>query len=247
MTRLDVRGLWLLVILLAEALTVFAGPIWGIIAYFLLLFFIILGASAVKDSPANLFYVALGLVPLIRITNLSLPVADLSPWYAYLITAIPILVGVVAVAITLRLKPADLGLTARELPLQVLIAMMGIGLGILDYLVIKPEPMTDTLSVRSILFPALILLVAIGFVEELVFRGVLQRCAQALGIGGWIYVALIATVLQLGYRSPWHALLALATALLYGWIVKKTGSISGIAVSHGLASICLYLVAPHIF
>ncbi len=36
------------------------------------------------------------------------------------------------------------------------------------------------------------------------------------------------------------------TALLYGWVVRKTGSIMGVSVSHGVTNITLFLVVPFI-
>ena len=41
--------------------------------------------------------------------------------------------------------------------------------------------------------------------------------------------------------------LALAMALVYGWTVKRTGSILGVCLSQGIANICLYLVFPFVY
>lgn len=247
MTRYDVRGLWLLAIAGAEALTVFVDPLWGIICYLALLLVLIIGTSLVRMYPVHRYYLALGLVPLIRIVSLSMPLAEISLVYWYLIMAIPILVGVFAVTVALKLQPAEIGLTARAIGLQTVVAVLGILIGLADYFILKPEPLIQALTWRNVLVPALILLIATGFVEELVFRGVLQRAAETLRDGGWVYVAVLSSVLQMGQRSVLHWLLALGVALLYGWIVKKTGSILGVSLSHGIVNVCLYLVFPFVF
>jgi len=37
-----------------------------------------------------------------------------------------------------------------------------------------------------------------------------------------------------------------AIALLYGWVVRRTGSIIGVSVSHGITNITLFLLIPFI-
>ncbi len=247
MTQYDVRGLWLLAIIGAEALTIFVGPLAGMIVYLVLLVLLAVGASLVRTDPVHRFYLALGLVPLIRIVSLSMPLSDLSPLYSHLIMAVPILIGAAAVAVALRMRPADIGLAVHGIPLQVLVALLGVAIGLADYLILKPEPLIDALTWRSVLLPALALLVAGGFVEGLVFRGVLQGAAEASQDGGWIYVALVSAVLQMGHRSILHMVLAVGMALVYGWTVKRTGSILGVCLSQGIVNICLYLVFPFVY
>lgn len=247
MTRHDVRALWLLAIVGAEALTVFVGPVWGMIAYLSLLLLLITGASLVKATPAHRFYLALGLVPLIRIVALSMPLSGTPTVYAYLIKASPILIGAMTVAMALGLRPGEIGLTARRLPQQVPVVLLGVAIGLADYLILKPEPLIGALTWQSALPPALVLLVAAGFVENLVFRGILQRVADDSLDMGWVYVALISVVPQMGHRSAPHLALALGMALAYGWTVRRTGSILGVCLSQGVAAICVYLVFPFVF
>jgi membrane protease YdiL (CAAX protease family) len=115
-----------------------------------------------------------------------------------------------------------------------------------EYLILRPEPLILALRWQEVIVPALILLVATGFVEELAFRGVMQRSAQALGSWGWIYIAVVFSVLQIGHLSALHWLFVLAVALLFGWIVKRTGSILGVSLSHGLINVCLFLIFPFV-
>jgi membrane protease YdiL (CAAX protease family) len=68
-----------------------------------------------------------------------------------------------------------------------------------------------------------------------------------LGSQGWIFVALVYAVVQLQWGSPLHGLFALGASLFYGLMVKATGSIAGVCISHGLLNIGLYLVFPHVF
>ena len=91
----------------------------------------------------------------------------------------------------------------------------------------------------------LILLVCTGFVEELIFRGVLQRSTiTSFGWWGVVYVSLLFAVLHMGYLSWVDLVFVFVASLFFGWVVEKTGSLLGVALSHGITNIILYLVAP---
>ncbi len=237
---------YLAAIAVAESLTAFLDPFWGIVAYLFLLALLIVNSTSMMKHPISRFHLALGLVPLIRIVSLSMPLSEVSPIYWYLIMAIPIVVGVIAVAAMLKMEPLDLGLTGKGIGLQILVALSGVVIGLVDYVILRPQPLVQVLTLRSVMIPALILLVATGLVEELVFRGVIQRAAMTVGAWGWVYVAVMSSVLQIGHHSVVHWLVALGMALLYGWVVKRTGSILGVSLSHGIMNICLYLLFPFV-
>lgn len=235
----------------AEAVTALVNPLWGIVLNFVLLFgLIVASAKASKHQSPGLF-LALGLVPLIRIVSLSMPSAYLSRLYWYLIMSFPLIFAAFAIVRVLNRRLVEIGLAVRAIPLQILVASCGIGIGLLDYVVLRPEPLVvlrepliSALSLRGLVLPALILLFATGFVEEVIFRGVIQREAEALGSWGWVYTAVLSSMLQIGQHSVVHWILAFAMALLFGWTVKRSGSILGVSLSHGLINIGLYLVFP---
>jgi hypothetical protein len=137
------------------------------------------------------------------------------------------------------------GLTLRKIPLQILFGLTGFLLGYIDYMILHPAPMMNAPRLELIWLPALILMVFTGFLDELIFRGMLQYTAlQQLGRFGIPYVAVIYTLLQLGYHSALHLLMVLCVSLVFGWFVWRTGSILGVILSHGLTNITLYLVLP---
>jgi membrane protease YdiL (CAAX protease family) len=95
------------------------------------------------------------------------------------------------------------------------------------------------------LLTAFFLLVCTGFVEELIFRGVMQHSAE--GMFGWwgiIYVSFLFGIFHLIHNSWMDVVLVFGIALFFGWVVKKTGSLLGVTLSHGIANIALYLVIP---
>lgn len=229
----------------AELITVLVNPMGGMIIHLVLLVLLILSSAMVSNQPSHKLFLAMTLAPLIRIVGLSMSLPLFSEIYWYLLTSIPLLIGILVIIRILNLQPREIGLTIGRIPIQGLIALTGVGLGGIAYLILKPEPLIPTLGWPDIVAPSLILLIATGFVEELAFRGVMQYTSiQALGPWGWTYTAVLYSMLQIGQLSAIHWLFVLLVALIFGWLVKRTGSILGVSLSHGLLNIGLFLVFP---
>jgi membrane protease YdiL (CAAX protease family) len=190
-------------------------------------------------------WLALGLVPLIRIISTVIHIAEIAVIFWYIVIGVPVLVGIYAVARNLKYSFDDIGVNYRNIRSQILTAITGIGLGIIDYIILKPEPLAEGFFV-SLIFPAIVLLIFTGFMEELAFRGVMQRAARALGSGGWVFIASVYALLQIGHGSLIHVVFTLAVALYFGFVVQRTKSVLGVSMAHGLLNIMLFLVIPNV-
>jgi membrane protease YdiL (CAAX protease family) len=63
---------------------------------------------------------------------------------------------------------------------------------------------------------------------------------------GILYIALIFAVLHIGFLSFLDVAFVLLVALMYAALTKKTGSLVGVILSHGIANSFLFLVGPFI-
>lgn len=241
--------LYFLAIASAELLTVYLQPLVGVVCHGAILVALLTQSAFAAESGQRNLTLALGLVPLIRIVSLSLPLVQVPQIYWYPLIYAPLLAATVAVMWITGLKANDVGLVSREWPFQILVGITsGLAYGILEYMILRPEPLVTGLTLQQIWLPAVILLAGTGFVEELMFRGVLQRLAEpAMGSwGGIIYVSLIFTTLHLGFFSLLDLFFVLLVALFFSYAVKRTGSLIGVTLSHGIANILLYLVMPFV-
>ena len=237
--------LYLLAIAAGELVVFLVNPVGGIFFHILLLLGLVTLASFNFEHPSHKLYLALALAPLIRLLSLSMPLVEFPQIYWYAIVAVPMVAATFVVMRRLNYGRREVGLTLNRLPLQLLIGLSGISFGIAEFYILRPSPLIDSLTWGEVLLPALIFLLATGFAEELVFRGVMQRAAgKALGRWGWVYVAVLFTILHIGYLLVADALFVLAVGLFYGWVVRKTGSLLGVSLSHGTANIVLYLIVP---
>lgn len=73
----------------------------------------------------------------------------------------------------LDLGAGRVGLGIGLFPVQLVVALSGLVLGVVEYFILKPEPMIIELTWQQVWFWALIFLVCTRFVEEFIFRGVL--------------------------------------------------------------------------
>jgi len=236
---------YLLAITGAETVTVIVQPLWGIVCHTIILVAAIVHSSLASDYRYRHLALSLALVPLVRIISLCMPLANIPQMWWYPIIYAPLLVAALLVVRILGYKPGQVGLTLGWLPVQLAIALTGLAFGVAEYFILTPQPLIAELTWQQIWLPALIFIVCTGFVEEFIFRGVLQRTAvEVFGWWGIIYVSLLFAVLHMGFLSWIDVIFVLAVALFFGWVVKKTGSLFGVTLAHGITNSVLYLVVP---
>ncbi len=151
-----------------------------------------------------------------------------------------------------RLRPKDLGLHFREwseIPIQTAIAVTGIPLGVVEFEILKPGPWIPDLAFAPLVAGGLVIFLATGLSEELIFRGLLlKRAIEGLGdAGGLLFVTAIFASLHIFFLSAIDMVFVFSVGLLYGYVVLKTKNLWGAIVSHSLGNVILYLVAPFVF
>lgn len=256
--------LHLVAITLAEVTTIFVDTRWGIVGYGAILALLVTqaavaafhagpeserGARSHQRLRAN-FYSAVALIPLIRIVSLAMPLEKFPRLTWYGLIAVPLLAATWSVAKSSGYSRQELGLRLDRRPLQfvitLLVSISGIGLGYLEYRILRPEPLIDQLSPIPVLAASLILLIGTGLTEELIFRGALQiASAEFLGpLPGILYASLLFTLLHAGQRSWLDLPFVFGVAIAFSLIVRWTRSIIGVTLAHGLTNIGLFVIFP---
>ena len=229
----------------AEVLVSAVNAIAGVCLHVAILGALIVHSAVAGEQSQRNLYFALAIAPVIRLLSLTLPLNLFPQIYRYGIVAVPFLAGTFLVARRLRYRYSEIGFTVNRLPVQIAALLVGPLLGLLEFYILKPEPLVPNMAPSTLLLPSFILLVGTGFAEEVTFRGVMQRTAgQALGRGGILYTAGVFTAMHIGYLSAWDLAFVFGVGLLFGWTAKRTGSILGTSIAHGSANIFLYLIFP---
>jgi len=229
----------------AEVLTALIEPRAGLVLHGVLLVALLLHTALNWEQPSHDLLLSLAFAPLIRLLSLSLPLARFPLVYWYFITSVPLFAAVFIAMRTLRFTWRGIGINLRAIPLQILVSLTGLAFGYMEYQILRPAPLAEAFTWEQLWLPALILLVSTGFAEELIFRGLMQRAAtEALGDFSVPYVAALFAVLHVGYKSLVDIVFVFGVALFFGYAVRKTQSILGVSLSHGLTNIVLFLVMP---
>jgi|tagenome__1003787_1003787.scaffolds.fasta_scaffold20984575_4 membrane protease YdiL (CAAX protease family) len=229
-------GAYVAALVAAEALAAFAGPVPAAAAegalLLILLVHYVVGAGREARALA-----ALALVPVLRLSSLGLATRD---HVAFLvISGAPVLLAVVLAARALEL-PGVLALRELRLRSQWHVA---VGVGIVAALAapaLDVVPAVDPHSRVGLALAALAVFVFVGLLEELVFRGLIQGALEPL-VGAWSVAAadalFAATYLDSG--SAAYTIGMAAFGLACGWWVRRTRSVAGAAVAHGLVAVVL--------
>jgi membrane protease YdiL (CAAX protease family) len=196
--------------------------------------------SLVPAQPLPRALPALALLPLLRILSVTMPVNVLPQISWYALIGVPLLLAVVLTARVLDLPASSLGLRVPGQggwPGQALIALSGLPLAVIAFSLMQPEPLIARTEVRvgPVLVDALILLLFVGFAEELLFRGLLQQVAvDVFGRAGLLWSSALFAFMHLGSLSPSYVLFMLLVGLFFAWCVERTGALWGVAVAHGV-------------
>ena len=232
----------------AEALLALAGPLPAAIADGVLLLVLAIHAQVLErraDVRGAGTVGVLTLVPLLRLLSLAMPVRGASELGWYALVGAPLLL---AVALAARRLPPDWAaraLSLRATPVQALIALAGVPLGLVAYLAVRPGELAGGGDPKRLVAGALVLLVFVGFTEEALFRGLLQHVlCELFGRVGLPLAAAAFALCYVGSLSAPYVVFSAAIGLFFGWCVARTRSLLGVCVAHGLLAVGLVLVWP---
>ena len=240
--------IYLLAIAVAQVVCIFYVIPWGILYHIVILTVIVVRSALAGDSLRRRLLLSFSLVPLLRIVSLAVPLADIPPILLYYLSYGPVLVAAVFLMGTSGFTLEQVGLSSKRFRIQLAVVLTGIVFGLTEYFILLPEPMIAELTLQGVWLPALILLVCAGFIQEFVFRGVIQTSSTEV-FGGWgvLYVSLLFALTYVGFVPVTDLAFVFVVSLFFGWVVRRTGSLLGVALSRGIGNIVLYLIAPFFF
>jgi uncharacterized protein len=237
----------------AEVLLVFFEPWVGLTCHWILLFFCLVQSVFNNDLELNDYILGLSLIPITRIMSISMPITKLPQLVWYPLIYLPLLAAAFVVIRVSGLKMKQVGLVIegnliKQVILGLLIGLvLGSAVGFIEYLILKPQPIISGLSFEQLWLPALVLLLTTGFVEELIFRGVLQTLSEpVMGKIGIIFNSALFAILHWGFLSILDVLYVFIVAVIFAVIVKKAKNIFAVTMAHGVANTILFAVAPFI-
>jgi membrane protease YdiL (CAAX protease family) len=125
--------------------------------------------------------------------------------------------------------------------------LIGLVLANMEFLVLGPNPLIPDLGLSNLAALAIVMIVFVGFGEELVFRGFLQVKMES----HWgVYVAMFASgltfsIMHSGYSSVPYLLFVLFVGMLLAVLFWKTRSLVFVSLIHGALNFFLFSFLPN--
>lgn len=232
----------------AEVVTVLIGLLPGAILYGVLLVGLINYYYFSRTVEERRIYLALTLVPVLRILSLAMPNPLVSQVFWYVMIGLPLLISTIWVARVNGLSSMRIDLPGMKWAGQFMIGLSGIPLGVIAALSLK-APFDGIVELDVIRFMFLIIAITLfgAVIEEIIFRGLIQKALTYPF--GWLSV-LFSSVLYasmfLGTLSPNTILLYGLSGLLFSIWVKLSDSLWGVIMAHSLMNI-IFLVMSRFF
>ena len=226
-------------------------PNMGLIFHSVTLALITIHSPLVRrvDPELSKLLIALTSVPLIRIVSLISPVIQFSILQWFLVISIVLYSSIFISIRVIGNDLSDYGFRIPErkhFPLEVFIIFCGLFFGFLENAILDPLPIVETVSIISVAAPFIALYFGTGILEELLFRGVIQRHSiEFFGKwGGVIFTTLVFTIFHIGWESGADLVFVGTVGFIFSLVVIKTGSLIGVSFSHAVTNLSLFVLAP---
>ena len=187
-------------------------------------------------------FLALSLVPLLRLASVTLALPEVDKAYRLAVVGPPLLLAICLQAWVMGLETLDVVIRPRD---DLAVGLLGLPLGLVGYLILRPAPLLSHPSVPSLVVVSLLLLVFTGVVEEAIFRWlILRTLAGVFFPAAPVVASIIYAATYLGVGSAGLVVFAGVAGLAACVFANRTGSLLGLVLAHGLASIGMLLVWP---
>lgn len=247
------KGLYLIIPVLAIALAEFMIYSGKIIAameiHAAILFGLSLSMLYIKNEEIQKTYQALILLPVLRLVNLSMPafydVTLYSFVFIYGLLTIPVTIAITHQGFTRE----QLGITFKRMWLYIpLSIIMGLLLGVGEYLIIETNYLIPDISIPTLLVLTLVMVFLVGLVEEIIFRSILQnRLEVFLGSrGGLIITSILFGLMHSGYGNMAEIFYTFFVGFIIGFMFYRSRSLPLVTMIHGFINVFLFGVIPHL-
>lgn len=196
-------------------------------------------------SVSHLILPVFAQISLLRFISVSLPIEQIPEEYWYAMIGIPVILGSIMTARLVGLTRREIGILQPLTLSHIAVAISGIPLGFIGYIFIRPSAVFTINSWFSLFAGALLLAIFAGFLEEFLFRGILQSVANRMvGSHGILLSSLVYSITYLGSYSLSYAVFMSIAGLIFAICYFYTSSLWSVVIAHSLLSIAMLVIFP---
>ncbi len=237
----------MLMIILAELLLYSGNYSSGISLHVITLFSLSVSSLWIDGTHVARSLQVLCLLPVLRLLNISMPVFSEMTLYLYIYIYAPLILPAYLVIRHQNLTKDILGFQFNDMGKYILIAFVtGFLIAQGENFTIHAGNLIPDLSVESLLKISIVMIFFVGFVEELVFRSLLQtRLSESFGeVKGLLLASILFGVMHSGYGSMYEIFFTAFAGLILGYMFLRTKSLPLVSLTHGLVNIFLFGIIP---
>ena len=228
-----------------ETVTLAEGAAAGVLAHAVVLFSLVGVSMRLGPGPMQRLTLALAVLPLIRILGLAVPAAIVPVVYWYLEIGLAGLEGMLLVMRRLELTPHDVGLRRTPIAEIVSVGAIGAALGVPAYVIAGRLDLGHGGGIVGLAIASAVVIVFVGFFEELLFRGLIQSAGTALFSRGGVVLSVGATVVMYSASlNPRYIVFVALVATFFGLVTRRSGSIAGPIAGHAALALMQLVVLP---
>ena len=237
----------IIVIISAEILIYSGHMLTGAVLHVITVLLLSLLLMWFPRSHVSMSFQILALLPIIRLLNISIPVFSEVTLSYFIFIYLPLLLPAY---VAIRHQDRDLsqiGLTSQRLPIYIPLSILVGGImGWGESMIIDAGNLMPDLSFASLLKLSLVMILIVGFTEELIFRSLLQtRMEDSFGkVAGLLIASLLFGVMHSGYGTFYEILYTFLMGIVLGYMFQRTGSLPLVSLTHGFVNIFLFGLIP---
>ncbi|MDK2948692.1 hypothetical protein SAMN04488589_0018 [Methanolobus vulcani] len=237
----------MLMIILAELLLYSGNYKAGITLHVITLIALSVSSIWIDGTHVARSLQVLTLLPILRLLNMSMPVFSEMTINLYVYIYAPLIVPTYLVIRHQNISKETLGFQFRNMGKYIPLAfVVGFLIAQGEHFTIHAGNLIPDLSIGSLLKLSIIMIFFVGFMEELIFRSLIQtRFSESFGeFRGLLLASLLFGVMHSGYGTIYEIFFTVFAGLVFGYLFQKTNSLPFIALAHGLVNIFLFGIIP---
>lgn len=192
-------------------------------------------------------YQAFLLLPILRLVDFSMPLFYEEKLYNLIFIYGLLIIPVSIAATNQEFSGAELGITFKKIGRYILLSiLLGFFLGVGEFTIVGKNPLIYYLSIFNLLILAVIMIFVVSFVEELIFRSILQNRLETI-IGSTkavIITSILFGLMQSGYGNVYEFIYIFFVGVLLGYLFHKTRSLPLVTLIHGFMNVFFFGIIP---
>jgi uncharacterized protein len=195
-------------------------------------------------------YQAFLLLPILRLVDFSMPLFYEEKLYNLIFIYGLLIIPVSIAATNQEFTSAELGITfkkiGRYIPLSILLGFL---LGVGEFTIVGKNPLIYYISIFNLLILTVIMVFVVSFVEELIFRSILQnRLETVIGSAKAVVItSILFGLMQSGYGNIYEFLYISFVGVILGYLFHRTRSLPLVTLIHGFMNVFFFGILPLLF